>query len=501
MPDPSVIIIGAGIAGLSAGCYARMNGYHTRIFEMHHSLPGGLCTAWTRQGYTIDGCIHWLVGSQPGNPFYRLWEEVGLVQSREFIYLDEMVRIVGRDGRTFTFFTDLDRLERHMLEVAPEDRPLIEEFMAGVRGFRGFNPPASDPPPVVMNPLQKARLIAAILPHLPRLRKWAGISVGEFSARFRNPLLREAFEVIWHPEFGLFFIMMTLAWMHDRVAGYPIGGSLPLAKAVERRFLDLGGLVTYKARVTKILVQDNRAIGVRLEDGREERADAVISAADGHATIFDLLEGRYVDDAIRRTYAELVPFPSLVYVGLGVNRSFVDEPRIISGYSLPLDPPLELGKSVDRIGVHIANFDPTLAPEGKTTIVAMLHGNYAYWKALRADPARYAARKRDVSDAVIRLLDGRYPGLAGQVEMTNVATPLTWERYTGNWLGSYEGWMPTPAVGLNEMSKTLPGLDRFYMAGQWVSPGGGLPGGVKTGRDVVQMLCRRDKVKFTTEVA
>ena len=62
----SIIIIGAGFAGLSVGIYAQMNGYHTQIFEMH-SLPGGLCTAWKRKGYTIDGCIHWLMGTNPSS--------------------------------------------------------------------------------------------------------------------------------------------------------------------------------------------------------------------------------------------------------------------------------------------------------------------------------------------------------------------------------------------------------------------------------------------------
>ena len=52
--EESVIIIGAGIAGLAMGCYAQMNGYRTRIFEMHHQ-PGGLCTSWKRKGYTFDG--------------------------------------------------------------------------------------------------------------------------------------------------------------------------------------------------------------------------------------------------------------------------------------------------------------------------------------------------------------------------------------------------------------------------------------------------------------
>jgi phytoene dehydrogenase-like protein len=73
--DNTLIIIGAGIAGLSAGCYAQMNGYRSQIFEMHN-LPGGLCTAWPRKGYTFDGCIHYLFGSGPGQPFHRMWEEL-----------------------------------------------------------------------------------------------------------------------------------------------------------------------------------------------------------------------------------------------------------------------------------------------------------------------------------------------------------------------------------------------------------------------------------------
>ena len=94
----SVIIIGAGIAGLSAGCYGQMNGYDTSIFEMHH-LPGGLCTAWTRGGYTFDGCVRWLVGSAPGNSLHRLWAELGAVQDRPMVDHDTFSCVLrGREA-------------------------------------------------------------------------------------------------------------------------------------------------------------------------------------------------------------------------------------------------------------------------------------------------------------------------------------------------------------------------------------------------------------------
>ncbi len=93
------------------------------------------------------------------------------------------------------------------------------------------------------------------------------------------------------PNFPMLAFLMTLAWMDQKTAGYPVGGSLELARAVERRYLALGGEIHYKSRVVKILVEadpsgrGDRAVGVRLADGSEHRSDIVISAADGHTTI------------------------------------------------------------------------------------------------------------------------------------------------------------------------------------------------------------------------
>jgi len=72
-----MIIIGGGTAGLTAGCYAQMNGYETTILEMEDT-PGGLCTSWRRKNYLFDGSVAGLAGSAPGSPIYRLWEEIGV---------------------------------------------------------------------------------------------------------------------------------------------------------------------------------------------------------------------------------------------------------------------------------------------------------------------------------------------------------------------------------------------------------------------------------------
>jgi phytoene dehydrogenase-like protein len=280
----SIHIVGGGIAGLSAGCYAQMNGYQSRIFEMH-SLPGGLCTAWQRNGYTIDGCIHWLAGSSPKNRFYRLWEEVGAVPNRPIFDHDVFARIEGDSGQALTLYTDVDRLADHLLELAPEDRDVLREWTRGLRRLTRLNLPI-DRPAELVGPIGKLGMAMRSLPHMGVFRRWAGTTVRQFAEDLDNPFLREAFPFTFDlPDFPMIAMMMTLAGMHNRASGYPLGGSLPFARSIEHRYLDLGGKIEYGARVEEILVEGDRAIGVRLTDGTEHRSNLVISAADGHATI------------------------------------------------------------------------------------------------------------------------------------------------------------------------------------------------------------------------
>ena len=111
---------------------------------------------------------------------------------------------------------------------------------------------------------------------------------------------------------------------------------------------------------------------------------------------------------------------------------------------------------------------------------------------------RYKLAKEQIADKVIAILDKRFPGLASQVEMRDIATPMTYERYTGNWQSSYQGWLTTTKTMGMRMSKNLPGLKNFYMAGQWVEVGGGLPAVAMSGRNVTQIICKKDKKPFVT---
>lgn len=501
--DNSVIIIGAGFAGLATGIYARMNGYDAKIFEMH-TKPGGLCTSWKRKDYTFDGCIHWLVGSSPLYKMHEFWEEVGIVQDRIIINMDEYLRFEGKDGRTITFHTDVDKLEKHLLSVSPQDEKPILEFTGGIRMCIAFKQPSSRVPLIKRAGMNMNTYLSFILKG-SKLQQWMKTTAKDFSVRFKDPLLSEAFREMWFPDFSMLFMLFTFAYLHNKNAGYPIGGSLPMSMALEKRYKSLGGDISYGKKVEKILTEKDRAVGVRLEDGTEYRAARVVSAADGHSTIFRMLDGSYANEKVREPYETWPVFPSLIYVGLGVNRSFKEYSMSVSGMSIPLSEPQVIGDEMrTRLWVHPYNHDPSMAPDGKTSIVVMMNSDYEYWRKLSADRNKYDKAKDEVAKLVIAELDKRFPGLASQVEAIDVATPLTFERYTGNWNGSFEGWLITPSnsyVMMKPMSQTLPGLQNFYMCGQWVEPGGGLPTGVMSGRRLLKRICKEDHRKFMTTIS
>jgi phytoene dehydrogenase-like protein len=94
------------------------------------------------------------------------------------------------------------------------------------------------------------------------------------------------------------------------------------------------------------------------------------------------------------------------------------------------------------------------------------------------------------------VFEDRFPAARGKVAVVDVATPATVVRYTGNWRGSMEGWLYTPSTGVKQLPCVLPGLGSFYMVGQWISPGGGLPAGLMTGRSVSKRIARDAGIRW-----
>lgn len=491
MAARSVIIIGAGIGGLSAGCYARMNDYHVRILEMH-SGPGGVCTSWRRRGYVFDGSIHNLAGTGEDSRYQTLWRELGVIPAVKMHGYSEMVSLDRSDGPPFVLYSDLDRLNAHARALFPDDAAELSRLISAARDFGDADLMALALEP----PLRRVRSLGVLAKHAAI----AGLTLERYARRFRDPFLRQAFPSLVYdwPQQSMLMLLCFLGGLARGDLGWPVGGSDAVARAMERRFTDLGGAIKYGARAETILVENDQAVGVRLSDGTETRADIVISNAYGPTTIFDMLGGRYISPAIRAHYARPLDRSEMgLHVSLGVARDLSREPHAIV---LPLDEPVEIaGERRTRLYVQSFGYDPGMAPPGKGVMKVLLSTEWSRWDVLADSPTQYREFKTRIADTVIAQLGRRFPGIESQIETIDVATPLTTWRITGNGVG-YPFTTRDMTRGLlfgRRLSQTLPELRSFYMVGQWAGMPG-VPMVAAMGRDVVRELCRRDGRRFAT---
>ena len=495
MANKSLIIIGAGLAGLAAGCYGQMNGYSTRIFEMQDK-PGGVCVSWKRKGYSFDYAVHNLFGINPNSVNNHVWRELGALHGLQAYIFKEFTQVEDTNGKVFTVFTDLEKLEAHMKELAPDDEKTIEEFVKAVHKFSGYDLFAA------MSGGAATKL--KMLPLIGTLMKYSKITLKEFADKFTDPFMRKAFATIQYdiPEVPTVIALIFLATLNQNDGGWPIGGSSVLSKNIEQRYLELGGQVTYRSKVKSILVKDGAAVGVQLEDDSEHFANIVVSAADGYSTIYNFLEGKYVNPTINayyKAYPKVQPFGLEVWYG--VAKEFAGEPHALVLFQ---DQPLTVeGKAIDKLDVEIFNFDPSLAPEGKTVIKVVLESDYNYWKQLSNDNKKYQSEKQHVAQIIAERLEKRFLCFEKKIEFTDVVTPVSVEHWTAAYRGCQAWGAPKEfqkEVAKNGVSKILPDLQNFYMVGQWAVGTIGLNTVCLTGRNLIKDLCKQDGKKFQTTI-
>lgn len=498
MREKSVIIIGAGLAGLAAGVFAQINGYRSHVFE-HAGQPGGVAAWWRREPYHIDGGIHFLMSHRPGSAIYELYQRLGTAEPDTVVDLTVYGRWVDEaGGAQVVISADLDQTAAELRRLSPADATAIESFFAGARAFQragAFDVGMGDPPELAGR-LDNLKMLWGMRRVLPYFAGKHSRTAARFAGDLRDPVLADIFENLFLPEAPLWFLYMLFGLLAGGQLGLLTRGCEGFVRPIEARYRELGGQLRYNATVAKVLVEHDRAVGVRLEDGSEHRADAVISAADGRSTIFELLEGRYADAALQARYRDWRLIKPWAMLSFGVAREFPGEPHF-SAYRLA--QPIATGPSrADLLAVRVFNYSSHFAPPGKAVIQPSFEADWDYWEGLqRSDPAAYAAEKARVAQEVLGRLETHYPGIGSQVEMTDVATPFTTWRYTRNWRGAYMGWSPTASQMMTTLPRTLPGLGNFVMAGQWVVPGGGVPTCLLSGRDAVRILCKWDGRKFT----
>jgi phytoene dehydrogenase-like protein len=243
-------------------------------------------------------------------------------------------------------------------------------------------------------------------------------------------------------------------------------------------------------------VENNRAHGIELTDGTVYRADFVISAADGHSALYDMLGGRYITPRLTEAYASWDLYIPFVQVAFGVKDKLVSKTVVTTC----LKDKFMIGNLEVKHGYSVLNqssADPTLAPEGKTTIMVRFDSAWENWEHISDD--EYNKLTGLLQEKGIEILESHYPGVRDKIEVIDVSTPKTLVKYTGVWKGAYEGFLPTGNMIKKTLPNTIPGLKGFYMIGQWMFPGGGIPPAVQSGKWVIQSITGKRDIRVTDQ--
>ena len=490
-----MLIIGAGYSGLAAGIYARLNGYDVKILERQKN-PGGVAAVWKRGDFICDGGVHFFMNYTPDSPIGELYRALGLDQDDQYIPLEDYGCFLDpASGKKVTVSKNLDRLGEDLKKLSPNDSGFIDSFVKACRDFQGLDLFAGmAKPPEMTGWCDKARIMINSRRVYPYFSGRWQLPVKTAAAGLHNSFLKGIINNIFLPDVPLWFPASLLGMLADGDLALRRDGSAGFARAMEKRYLELGGQIEYGAEISEIVTERDEVKGAVLASGEVVKADRVISSGDISHTMFKLLKGEYLHPDVMEAYEKWPLNPPSVIVHLGLDMDLSDqetmiiyrpEKRITRGFP-----------DSNWLVIRNFNFSPLFSPPGQSIIQVMMGTRWDPWRRLREDRQAYREEKAEMAGQIIQSLDCLHPGLSNSVKMVDAATPYTMWRYTLNRQGSYLGFALTSSSVNASIPRTAPGLSGFYQAGQWTSPGGGVISALMSGRHAIMLLCRDDNRKF-----
>jgi Phytoene dehydrogenase and related proteins len=479
---PSIIVIGAGMAGLTCAAYLAKAGLAVQVFEQH-TRPGGYISSFNRKGFTF-----------PAGPtsfgsngiIFPILRELGLENSIRFARAGHQISWAEKDIP----LTNPQQTESELAQIFPQEQANLRRYFRWVKiGGEGLQDLMASG---VMFGRHAGRSAFGTLLRHP-LFPWAvgkarnqtnrSLHQNYFSDRRLIAMLNQ----LGYPVMsGQNTLGMWISYFDD--TWVPEGGMQSMADGLAQCVQAHGGEIHLRQSVRRIRLEGQRACGVELEDGTGVSGDWVISAADLMHTCLNLIGQEHLGAGMPAKLAAALPSESAFSVYLGLRGS----PQLSAGlerfrnshvsYSGKDGRPIHL--------VLLSKDDPSLAPAGGHALSLGYLSPYTEWENLKDDPAGYRAEKTRRTDALLKQVEEFIPGLGAHVEVHESATPLTCERYTGNWRGSTAGWCWDPqTVQHFDWQRDIP-VEHFRAIGHYIFNPGGVPTAMITAWYIAQEIIK-----------
>lgn len=495
-----VIVIGAGISGLtSAGLLSRA-GLSVGVFEMD-TRPGGYLAGFRRKDFRFDSALHWLNQCGPRGLVTRAFDIIG----SDHPTAEPQIRIKRYVGDTYDYLltTDPDKLKEEWIAKFPSEKKGIIRFFKDAKQIgKSF-----DGLPNFMRTMETMGMIGKMVFNMKRLKfalpflkhiRFTGAEKTEKGLKryFKDPELLKVF----CSEEELLSCLVPIGWAYyNDYQSPPKGGSQVFPEWLVHVTEYFGNDVFYKSRVEQVHVENGQATGItvnRRGELTEVKCKHIIAACDVEALYEKMLpKGTIPTEMLEKLHdAEL--YGSAVTISLGMDcevqgLGFIGEMIFLSREDISRTEhnngdPHKCDISILAPSVR----DPSLAPKGKGTLTLYCYAEFDQddrWKTEtdeKGNPIRgeaYKKFKQEFTDVVIARVEKKLNiEIKSKIVYCDIATPITHWRYTGNRKGSLMGARPGKANMQAKIAHHKTPVKNLWLSGHWADLGGGVPIAVKS---------------------
>jgi prolycopene isomerase len=508
-----VIVIGTGMAGLMAGNALSMNGRRVLMLEKH-SNPGGCTMNFERGDYRFEASNHVINGCAPGGMTYELLERIGAEDRVDFIKLESFGRMIDEEkDKDFSLPWELGAHIEMLVKNFPTEESGIRDFYARYAPMANAFL-ASAEITESADPERLAELAEAV-------KEWGALAgrkaVEVFGEYISDPELIDLMLSIPSGFMGTSVhvldaqtsVMVDLIFRVDGgQAYYPRGGSGRMSQMLADLFVERGGTLLLEQGVSEITFSGGRTTGIvsRRQAGRSISAKArcVIHAGDMTALVNQLcpegiLSTDYVQSVNRRRPSISA---AILFAGLDLDLRALGRTEFEISRSWSAEGPAPTFEELARDGRYnrqseamatiYSNIDPTCCPEGKSVVATMVLAAPERYEGALGDGRRrgrsYKALKEELMPQLLEKME-RALGvgdLGPQIEVLELATPVTIERFTENRGGAYVGWRYSAEQAGALIPQRSP-VENLFLCGHWVSPGGGVSNVMRGGLNAAEL--------------
>lgn len=486
-----IIIVGGGVAGLTAGIYAQKAGFESEIYEKN-DCTGGLCNGWMRDGHYIDNCIRWLTGTEEGTQLRRLWEEIGALSGDSVFVADEVFYASSFQGKTVALWKDIDRTEKELCKLSPQDEAEVHNFIEAVKLAQCRKMPVEKPMDL-MTPPELIQLGKSMQGMKKVAKEYGEITLRDYAKRFQSQVIRKLLTDFYMEESVVTSLIFAYASVTCQNGEIPAGGSRKMVNRITNRYKELGGKVFLNHPVQKVNIEHDKAKGIELKNGFTVEGDYIVCATDTYESLYHLIGKSYVPKEWDAVYNERSEHPvsSKFQIALSVEEECCP---VVGTLFCDCEKIKVATSDIERLCLIGYGYEPQFAPEGRTVLqlkVEQTEIDFNYWSFF--SQSMYEKKKREYADLVLEQLEKQFPALQGRYKILDIWTPRTYWETCNAFQGAFMRYKTKAGVKKMASNGMLKQVSNLYLASQWMQEPGGLPTAAAAGKFAIQHILRRER--------